>query len=79
MSKSGGRGGIRTHGRFDPTLDFESSAFNHSATLPIVDFPAAREFRLDTISIVVVKSPDAIRCEIGGILFGAETCLLTEP
>jgi hypothetical protein len=29
-----GSGGIRTHGRFDPTSDFESGAFNHSATLP---------------------------------------------
>ena len=26
----GGRGGIRTHGRFNPTLDFESSAFNRT-------------------------------------------------
>src|SRR3984885_14968926 len=30
----GGRGGIRTHGRVAPTPDFESGAFNHSATLP---------------------------------------------
>ena len=26
----GGRGGIRTHGEFNPTLDFESSAFNRT-------------------------------------------------
>ena len=32
--KLGGRGGIRTHGRLAPTPDFESGAFNHSATLP---------------------------------------------
>ena len=31
---NGGRGGIRTHGRIAPTPDFESGAFNHSATLP---------------------------------------------
>src|ERR1039458_1460447 len=30
----GGRGGIRTPGRVTPTPDFESGAFNHSATLP---------------------------------------------
>ena len=28
--KIGGRSGIRTHGRFNPTLDFESSAFNRA-------------------------------------------------
>ena len=33
-SNIGGEGGIRTHGRFDPTLDFESSTFDHSATSP---------------------------------------------
>jgi hypothetical protein len=26
----GGRGGIRTHGGFNPTLDFESSALNRT-------------------------------------------------
>ena len=31
---SGGRGGIRTHVRIAPKPDFESGAFNHSATLP---------------------------------------------
>ena len=30
----GGRGGIRTHVRIAPKPDFESGAFNHSATLP---------------------------------------------
>jgi hypothetical protein len=34
IRKTGGRGGIRTHGRIAPTPDFESGAFNHSATLP---------------------------------------------
>ena len=33
----GGRGGIRTHGSLATTPDFESGAFNHSATLPTVD------------------------------------------
>jgi hypothetical protein len=32
----GGRGGIRTHGSLATTLDFESRAFNHSATLPSI-------------------------------------------
>jgi hypothetical protein len=32
----GGRGGIRTHVRIAPKPDFESGAFNHSATLPAV-------------------------------------------
>jgi hypothetical protein len=31
----GGRGGIRTHGSLATTSDFESDAFNHSATLPL--------------------------------------------
>src|ERR1035438_7044554 len=31
----GGRGGIRTHVRIAPKPDFESGAFNHSATLPL--------------------------------------------
>jgi hypothetical protein len=33
-SSFGGEGGIRTHGRVAPTLDFESSTFDHSATSP---------------------------------------------
>jgi len=36
MGGDGGRGGIRTHGRVAPTSDFESGAFNRSATLPLV-------------------------------------------
>ena len=31
---AGGEGGIRTLGRVAPTLDFESSTFDHSATSP---------------------------------------------
>ena len=34
VNKGGGRGGIRTHGTVTRTPDFESGAFNHSATLP---------------------------------------------
>jgi hypothetical protein len=30
----GGQGGSRTHGTDEGTLDFESSALNHSATCP---------------------------------------------
>jgi hypothetical protein len=29
-TRNGGRGGIRTHGEFNPTLDFESSALNRT-------------------------------------------------
>src|ERR1039458_7014782 len=36
-AKNGGRGGIRTHVRVAPKPDFESGAFNHSATLPLRD------------------------------------------
>ena len=31
---SGGGSGIRTHGRENPSLDFESSPFDHSGTPP---------------------------------------------
>ena len=31
---AGGEGGIRTHGGFAPTPDFESGTFDHSATSP---------------------------------------------
>jgi hypothetical protein len=34
--KNGGRGGIRTHGRVAPTLDFESSSLNQTQT-PFLD------------------------------------------
>ena len=30
LRRNGGRGGIRTHGWFNPTLDFESSALNRT-------------------------------------------------
>ena len=32
----GGKGEIRTHGTPKRTLDFESSAFDHSATFPFI-------------------------------------------
>ena len=34
----GGEGGIRTHGTFDSTPDFESGTFDHSATSPMYIF-----------------------------------------
>jgi hypothetical protein len=34
LAKVGGRERIRTSDRLSPTPDFESGAFNHSATLP---------------------------------------------
>ena len=34
---TGGKGGIRTHGRVSPTLVFKTRALNHSATFPGAD------------------------------------------
>ena len=34
LSDDGGNGGIRTHGGFAPSADFESAAFSLSATFP---------------------------------------------
>ena len=34
LRSKGGEGGIRTHGGREPTVDFESTAFVHSATSP---------------------------------------------
>src|SRR5579875_2574459 len=34
ISRHGGRGGIRTHGRLSPTAVFKTAALNHSATRP---------------------------------------------
>jgi hypothetical protein len=41
---NGGEGGIRTLERVAPLLDFESSAFNHSATSPKYDFIFAEAY-----------------------------------
>ena len=38
----GGEGGIRTHGGFAPTPDFESGTFDHSATSPEGKLPSWR-------------------------------------
>ena len=38
---TGGRGGIRTHGEFNPTLDFESSALNRTQPPFLLLFPTA--------------------------------------
>ncbi len=43
LGSDGGRGGIRTHGEFNPTLDFESSALNR--TQP--PFLSVRSFRIE--------------------------------
>jgi len=45
----GGRGGIRTHERVTPSPDFESGAFNHSATLPLVYLQAFADVSLFAI------------------------------
>ena len=58
---TGGRGGIRTHGGFNPTLDFESSALNR--TQP----PFHRQFARSTIdraskaSLMVRSTPEFLR------------------
>ena len=39
LAESNGEGGIRTPVGCDPKLDFESSAFNRSATSPGGSFP----------------------------------------
>jgi hypothetical protein len=56
--RSGGRGGIRTHGEFNPTFDFESSALNR--TQPPFHFSTAR---LATVArrIMSVRLPFATR------------------
>ena len=47
----GGEGGIRTLGRFDPTPDFESGTFDHSATSPKRYFIIARDTYSHTADI----------------------------
>ena len=49
ITSSGGRGGIRTHVRIAPKPDFESGAFNHSATLPFDSIAAAYANRKNLI------------------------------
>jgi hypothetical protein len=53
---NGGRGGIRTHGGFNPTLDFESSAFNRTQP-PFLFF--ARPTSLDRC-VLIMRCGDAI-------------------
>ena len=48
-TQTGGRGGIRTHVRIAPKPDFESGAFNHSATLPL-DNQSLANIETDPIS-----------------------------
>ncbi len=43
--ETGGRERIRTSGRVTPTPDFESGAFNHSATLPPMDWKHSARIR----------------------------------
>ena len=38
LKRKGGQGGSRTHGTDEGTLDFESSALNHSATCPMSNY-----------------------------------------
>ena len=46
-SVSGGRSGIRTHGRLSPTSVFKTGALNHSATLPLL--VGVERFELPTL------------------------------
>ncbi len=64
----GGEGGIRTHGRFDPTPDFESGTFDHSATSPASTRSAdsSRASRCQSASPAPIKAfevPQQPRCE----------------
>jgi hypothetical protein len=43
LKHSGGRGGIRTHGEFNPTLDFESSALNRTQPPFLLLYPTRFE------------------------------------
>ena len=47
---TGGEGGIRTHGGFAPTPDFESGTFDHSATSPAVFYPVKSAILAETES-----------------------------
>ena len=48
---NGGEGGIRTLGRFDPTPDFESGTFDHSATSPNRETIIASDIQIHTVDI----------------------------
>ena len=50
--KSGGEGGIRTHGTGDRTLDFESSTFDHSVTSPSGVFYGKAKIKSNKQSVV---------------------------
>ncbi len=52
----GGRGGIRTHDRIAPTPDFESGAFNHSATLP-AESVLIKTSKLRAVNLNPVNNP----------------------
>ncbi len=47
--KTGGQGGIRTHGRLPPTAVFKTAALNHSATCPRFDVMPERKCQIDKI------------------------------
>jgi hypothetical protein len=65
QNQTGGRGGIRTHGSLATTPDFESGAFNHSATLPTVVTSYADIVCLVFYPRQVHSSAIAIRSEPG--------------
>src|ERR1017187_7877128 len=63
-NQDGGRGGIRTHGSLATTSDFESDAFNHSATLP-TDYVHALSALLKFADAFLILQFDTVRAKDG--------------
>src|SRR5438270_13319874 len=57
LRRSGGQGGIRTHGGREPTAVFKTAALNHSATCPCAALAPPRALRkaaaLDSAQVAV--------------------------
>ena len=68
-SISGGRSGIRTHGRLSPTSVFKTGALNHSATLPLI----GRRCRIRTCDPLLPKQMRYQTALISVILVGPST------
>jgi hypothetical protein len=68
--ESGGRGGIRTHGEFYPTFDFESSALNRAQP------PFRYELQLSK-EAAVLQSPKSplLSAPTGGVAFPSPTLI----
>ncbi len=59
---SGGKGGIRTHGRLAPTAVFKTAALNHSATFPSIDNERLFAFRVSVETLLATTLlPNSLR------------------